>query len=438
MKIKKKERRTRSRFVPPILFRSRDTTCRLPLSLFHTYKLTAGIMALRRFPLMTPVDEEAKVFRGFLPVHSVEYLIQVHLPGNSAGAQVYGGAELKHMLREMDEQKLINRLNQCDEITLFLSELKAMLEEHETFKKSKNGLNFSATKRYKELMGELKQIGFDKVSHINEAMDHITFKLQDQNGRVHNVKTHIPPGYPLTPLKLILDGPSSNGSSSNSMNEGRDSNKDTTLTTTTTHSTLHAAILYYYDWIETFRDYFVCVDELDQHVRVLDPDQPTGKDAWRRVALKGHCSLHLELDPKFPRAGLKAMRFYGSEKNMKTLQQLWESQAEQWSRADTPYKNLSRIFGDRMMTKVSNSHHHQQDTSFDVECAICYAYKLEHPDLGLLTPDVICINDQCNRGFHPTCISEWLRSNPTTTRSFNILFGKCPYCSEKITTKEIL
>ena len=56
------------------------------------------------------------------------------------------------------------------------------------------------------------------------------------------------------------------------------------------------------------------------------------------------------------------------------------------------------------MPKVSNTH--QEDTSSDVECAICYAYKLEHTVLGLLTPDVICTNDQCNRGFHPTCISE--------------------------------
>ena len=70
----------------------------------------------------------------------------------------------------------------------------------------------------------------------------------------------------------------------------------------------------------------------------------------------------------------------------------------------SPYQNLYNIFKDQLMPKVFNNQN--EDTSSDVECAICYAYKLEHVELGLLTPDVICTNDQCNRGFHPTCISE--------------------------------
>ncbi|KAI9269011.1 Fanconi anemia complex, subunit FancL, WD-repeat containing domain protein [Phascolomyces articulosus] len=359
-------------------------------------------MALQRFPLMTPVDGEGKMFRGFFHVNNDEYFVEVHLPENNQNARVYGDSGLRYVLQEINEQELMNRLNQCEDITLFLSELKTILEEHGATHKNNDALKFSTVKRYKALMSELKEIGFDKVSHVNDAFDTIKFEISDQ-GRIYIVQAHIPSTYPLTPIKMILDGPSHH-----------DSPPPTTTmmtmvhqekgSTTTIHPTLHAAMQYCDEWIEIYRDYFVCMDELDQKTRILDPDQPMGKDTWRRIALKGHCSLHLELDPKYPRTGLKAMRFYGSDKNMKSFQQLWENQAHHWDNHHSPYENLRRIFGAQLMPKVSNDQ--QTDTSTDVECAICYAYKLEHEELGLLTPDVICTNDQCNRGFHPSCVSE--------------------------------
>ena len=36
----------------------------------------------------------------------------------------------------------------------------------------------------------------------------------------------------------------------------------------------------------------------------------------------------------------------------------------------------------------------------DIECGICYSYKLN----GVETPDTICANAQCNRGFHYPCL----------------------------------
>lgn len=65
-------------------------------------------------------------------------------------------------------------------------------------------------------------------------------------------------------------------------------------------------------------------------------------------------------------------------------------------------------------------------TTGDIECGICYSYKLSDTSI----PDVICSNTLCSRGFHHSCLYEWLRGNPSTTQSFNVLFGKCPYCNE--------
>lgn len=42
----------------------------------------------------------------------------------------------------------------------------------------------------------------------------------------------------------------------------------------------------------------------------------------------------------------------------------------------------------------------------DIECGICYIYKLHHETHGDQNPDVVCTNDQCNRGFHPSCLYE--------------------------------
>lgn len=38
----------------------------------------------------------------------------------------------------------------------------------------------------------------------------------------------------------------------------------------------------------------------------------------------------------------------------------------------------------------------------DLECGICYSYKLDHGEL----PEVICSNSSCNRGFHSLCLYE--------------------------------
>ncbi len=95
---------------------------------------------------------------------------------------------------------------------------------------------------------------------------------------------------------------------------------------------------------------------------------------------------------------------------------------------------------------------------FRAPCAICYAYRLPTPTLdpssssggagggggvgtssgggrgvdhaqdASLIPEIVCTNTRCNRSYHGPCLSEWLRGLPTATRSFNTLFGHCPYC----------
>jgi hypothetical protein len=52
-------------------------------------------------------------------------------------------------------------------------------------------------------------------------------------------------------------------------------------------------------------------------------------------------------------------------------------------------------------------------------------------------PDVNCNNGPCSRPFHRTCLLEWLQAVPTTRKSFNMLFGQCPFCDSSIAVRAL-
>lgn len=50
-------------------------------------------------------------------------------------------------------------------------------------------------------------------------------------------------------------------------------------------------------------------------------------------------------------------------------------------------------------------------------------------------PDEACPNARCGRPFHRRCLLEWLLAVSTSRRSFNTVFGVCPYCSQPVTAR---
>ncbi|MQL82105.1 hypothetical protein Taro_014579 [Colocasia esculenta] len=73
------------------------------------------------------------------------------------------------------------------------------------------------------------------------------------------------------------------------------------------------------------------------------------------------------------------------------------------------------------------------------ECGICYVHCLPvDQELGAkngITVDYTCDNPNCRKAFHTVCLRDWLRCITTTRQSFDVLFGKCPYCSEAVAVK---
>lgn len=78
---------------------------------------------------------------------------------------------------------------------------------------------------------------------------------------------------------------------------------------------------------------------------------------------------------------------------------------------------------------MRRSPHQLQDLTEERECGVCYTFKLNDE-----LPDKVCEEPRCGRGFHPSCLAEWLHALPETRHSFGTLFGECPYCGTGITT----
>jgi hypothetical protein len=87
-----------------------------------------------------------------------------------------------------------------------------------------------------------------------------------------------------------------------------------------------------------------------------------------------------------------------------------------------------------------NSCHHASNI-----CCICYGAadtttdaNVDHPDENagpLKSALKICPKSACGKSYHNDCISSWLRSVPSSRRSFGAIFGNCPYCGEWISAK---
>jgi hypothetical protein len=71
----------------------------------------------------------------------------------------------------------------------------------------------------------------------------------------------------------------------------------------------------------------------------------------------------------------------------------------------TRNKNLSihqNLLDSFQLVDNDNDAYEDYTTTGDIECGICYSYKLNNSD----TPDIICSNISCSRGFHYQCLYE--------------------------------
>lgn len=263
------------------------------------------------------------------------------------------------------------------------------------------------SERYSLLVDELNTIGYDYLDTMNDTMNDLVFKCQDLGGRWHRIKASIPAQFPLQPPTLTLDLPMG----------------ETTATIhhpSTTPQPLSIMVKNAVHTLNQYQSFFDTMDRIDEQARVLDPLKPRRSDTWRRIALGNHCSLQLTLpDSARPTHSPPHVRFFGNEKKVAPYQQAWQRFVEhnQW-RTDLPVlDNLACPLPSILRLSTSDSCAISDSKDDDMACAICYAYKLDSGDTNQQeTPDTICANPQCNRGFHPSCLYEVSSSLSTSMR----------------------
>ena len=116
-----------------------------------------------------------------------------------------------------------------------------------------------------------------------------------------------------------------------------------------------------------------------------------------------------------------------------------------WNDSTTLRENLERCLEMPLLAQLhNNDSSHDENSSADMNddenkcaaCGICYTSELpaEEDEERLVSqfPTIVCDNPSCGRGYHPSCLQEWLLSLPTSRITFDLIVGDCPYCQESL------
>ncbi|CEP18045.1 hypothetical protein [Parasitella parasitica] len=132
------------------------------------------------------------------------------------------------------------------------------------------------------------------------------------------------------------------------------------------YTTLANVLVQHRALVDKYQTFFDCMDDLDRHMRVLEPDKPKRSDAWRRIALGHHCSLEIQINAEFPLDIKPKIRFFGTANRVKDLQAKWK--ASKWNRDLPPHQNL---LGSFQLVNSSDDTQEDYTTTGDIDCAIC-------------------------------------------------------------------
>ncbi|KAK9907449.1 hypothetical protein WJX75_003949 [Coccomyxa subellipsoidea] len=376
------------------------------------------------FPLVVPANEDGTAFEGFLTLPKAGSLrtalwmrlSDVPLSHKSLqGAKLECSRELSDLL-EGCEDTIEARMGDSPDVTSFFLELRNILDKLLRFRPP---LEPPPSSFYTGLISEIDDVGWERLDWLCLNLSALHIRICDAAGRDHILKVQLPAAYPeAAPLvtaqlpeqvKLPPWQPGSSG--------------------------LQDLVRHHELAIASLQDLWACLEDLDREAWVLEPEKPTRADVSRRIALGGHCSLLLELDPERPRTRPAELRLLGSEAAAAPMRaRLRAADAAPWDASMLPRENLERLLQMKLPTRATSA---PDDISGD--CCICYAYRLPtEPAVGGAAslgeaPDQSCGNPRCARPFHGRCLREWLQALPTSRRSFNTIFGECPYCSQPIT-----
>lgn len=356
---------------------------------------------------MAPSDVNFRNFCGFIKIGGREFRVSVSSSCSSFSAD----KDLKHILAPC--MALVrDRLKVASNAHEFLVELRDLAERQIAQEKTEVQIFESGLPPahfYERLLTEISGIGWANIAYMNESMRVLDLLVEDAANRKHSVNVSLPADYPVHPPKCVAALPVDF-----ELQWGRD-------------STLVSVRRQCQKLVDKYQDFFRAMEDLDANSWVLEPEHPTTRDTYRRVALGKTCSMRVEVDPRAPVKGFPDIRFLGSEAAIEPFRERLNQNIQNWdmSGKSLPRENLERVL------EVTLPKPEEEDGADGegnmLECGICYAYRLDDA-----LPDIACDLAECSKPYHRACLVEWLRALPDTRESFGTITGCCVYCEEPI------
>lgn len=371
---------------------------------------------ISEFPCLVPYDTNLTAFAGFVKFGTREYRIRV-----AADCSYFDTDDELAAILHSKAALLSQRLRASNAPQDFLIDVRDIVEqslnqdpEHDDVTPDQaSHVALPPAVYYDKLLRQISAIGWSHVSAIDQRMHSIDLSVTDDHLRTHTLHVTLSSDFPATPPKCVASLP-----------------EEFRPPWEKTQQTLASILQYFKEALAKFQDLFRAMDDFDQQTFILEPERPTRRDAYRRIALGKHTSIRIKLEPASPLTTYPECRFLGSEAAIAPLRQKLNENMHRWDNSGDvlPRENLQRILNVELPPPVSNATVDPlADDGADTECGICYTYRLDDS-----VPDVVCDKPECGKGYHRECLVDWLRALPDTRESFGTLSGHCVYCEEPI------
>lgn len=371
---------------------------------------------LSEFPCLVPCDTNLSAFAGFVKFGAREHRIRI-----AADCSYFDTDDELAAILHTKAALLSQRLRTTKSPQDFLVDVRDIVEQNlnqntENYDTAIGHASHDAlppAAYYDKLLCQISALGWSYVSAIDQRMHSIDLSVMDTHSRTHTLHIVLTADFPSTPPKCIASLP-----------------EEFRPPWEKKQQTLAYILQYFKDALAKFQDLFQAMDDFDQHARILEPERPTRRDAYRRISLGKHTSIRIKLEPTSPLTTYPECRFLGSEAAIAPLRQKLNENMHRWDNSGDilPRENLQRILSIELPPPVSTGAADPLiEDGLDAECGICYTYRLEDS-----VPDVACDKAECGKAYHRECLVDWLRALPDTRESFGTLSGHCVYCEEPI------
>ncbi|XP_046847833.1 E3 ubiquitin-protein ligase FANCL-like isoform X2 [Xenia sp. Carnegie-2017] len=359
-------------------------------------------------PLLVPQDRNEMTYDGFINIYDKTYRLCIARKNTDSLKSISLSCSwrLWNILHPYKDA-IKHKLNQCENLASFLVDFKNLTEKLVKCNQDEHMKKSLPLHVYSLLMSELEAIGWDKLMFVNELFNVIKLKARDIKNREHVITIHILQEYPNTSPVCSVDLP-----------------QPFHIKDTSNESPVKDIYTTFCKVIDKYQEFWNVMDEIDEKCWVLEPENPKRADTFRRIALGSNASLLVKMNVCHVK-GIPECHFLGPDSLIANFRQNLYKNLQDWNDEKDILENMENV----LLTKFP-SRQTMKKEDFNMECGICYSYRLND-----VIPESACNDSRCGQLFHTSCLYEWLRGLSSCRQSFNIIFGECPYCNKPITVK---